>query len=242
MSDGFGNKASSGTWCRLAGGKVIRVVTPDTPGAIKVAKKNKDGSAQTDESGQTLYSYQLQNDTVSGCIVKLSNKTQEYGGAEITNLIVTLKTNSGHMINVQMKQGDRYWMGFANTLSNIDLTKEVSLEPYDYIARTDGKRKQGIGIKQGGEQVPWKFKKDTPGGPPQLETVKAGNGKDLVMNGKIVYDWSPIIEFYCDIIMQRNVELAAIVGIDSHEEEAQGYPEAGSITEVEPDEEDLLPF
>lgn len=196
MSEGFGNSRPTGIWCRIGAGKVIRSADATTEGAVKVEKVDAQNKPMFDEAGNKLYVYQLQSSTVGGKLVKLYSTADAYNGTEVRKLVAVLQLSNGERIYVQVKEGSRYWMAFANCLMNVDLDRVVVLSPYDYVRRKDGKRLIGMAVKQDDKDVPWAFTKDSPNGPPKLEPVRLADGSELKQNGKVVWHWQPIIDWY----------------------------------------------
>jgi len=160
---GFNDRSTSGVFCRIANGKVVRNAEAGTPGAIKVEKKDKKGA------GTGEYAYQLQNDTVDGRIVRLQAKVDQFNGEEIRKLTVTLN-DGGQIINVDINEKSRYWQGFMYALPNVDLSRPVELCPYDFTPKGEVKPKTGMTVKQGGNKVPPAFTRESPGKlPPPTE-------------------------------------------------------------------------
>jgi hypothetical protein len=160
---GFNDRSTSGVFCRIANGKVVRNAEAGTPGAIKVEKKDKKGA------GTGEYAYQLQNDTVDGRIVRLQAKVDQFNGEEIRKLTITLN-DGGQLINVDINEKSRYWQYFMYALPNIDMTKPVELMPWDFTPAGEKKPKTGMTVKQGGNKVPPAFTRESPGKlPPPTE-------------------------------------------------------------------------
>lgn len=189
VNDAFGDSKKQVTWCRIAGGKVVRSAKADTPGAIKVESTDKDGK------GTGEYTYQVQNGEVTGHITGHSEQTDVFDGTETKKLVVHLLHPAAGNINLTIKEGSRYWHGYVNSLPNVDLRKPVTFGPYDYVNKA-GDRKIGMGLKQGGEEVKYRYNKDSTDGPPALQPIMLANGKPLVKNGRTQYDWDPIIEWH----------------------------------------------
>lgn len=165
---GFNDRSTSGVFCRIASGKVVRNAEKGTPGAIRVEKKDKKGN------GTGEFTYQIHNDTVDGRIVGLQAKADSYNGEEMRKLVITLNDGS-EVINVDINEKSRYWQGFMYALPNIDLSRPVELAPYDFTPKGETKPKIGMNVKQGGQKVPPAFTRDAPGKlPPPTEAMFEG--------------------------------------------------------------------
>ena len=167
---GFNDRSTSGVFCRIASGKVVRNADQGTPGAIRVEKKDKKGN------GTGEFKYEIHNDTVDGRIVRLQAKVDQYNGEEIRKLTVTLN-DGGQIIHVDLNEKSRYWQGLMYALPNVDFSKPVELAPYDFIPKGDIKPITGMNIKQDGQKVQPAFTKETPGKLPQPVITKF-DGKD----------------------------------------------------------------
>ena len=221
MSDGFGTRESSGMWCRVGNGKVIRSATQETPNAVKVPKVDKKGVSVLGEDGKPQFKYELQNDYVEGYVVGIKNDVDTFEEQNIPKMVVVLRTPGGSRINLQIKEGNRYWHSFVNSIPNIDFMKPVRISPFDYVSRKDNKRKQGIGVQQNGKDVPWAFGKDKPGGPPQLEKMKRADGTEILKDGKPMWDWEPIVNWlHANVITPAQFKVKEITDAD----EAAGRP------------------
>lgn len=180
MNDAFGTRQSSGTWCRIGNGKIIRKAEATTPGAVKVPKKDDKGNAVLDKNGQPEYKYELHSDNVTGYITGIRTDESDYG----RNLVLTLQHSQAGTINVSLPEGKRYWGWLVRMLPNVDLTKPVTISPWDYIKRSDGKRTIGLAVNQGEEDLRWAFTAEET---PKANVVKINNQEHL--------DFGPVINF-----------------------------------------------
>ena len=165
---GFKDRSTSGVFCRISGGKVVRNADKGTPGAIRVEKKDKKGN------GTGEFAYQIHNDTVDGRIVDIKAKVDNFNGEEIRKLTITLN-DAGQIIHVDLNEKSRYWQYFMYALPNIDMTRPVELCPWDFTPKGETKPKTGMTIKQSGVKVAPAFTRDTPGKlPPPKEAMFDG--------------------------------------------------------------------
>ena len=182
----FSNRKSSGLWCRIAAGKIVRSATEETPGAVQVEKKrNGQGTGE--------YRWELHDDAVSGRIIRFEQKTDNWNGEDIQYLILGLHHKaSDTIINIQFKEGDRYWRALMYRLTGIDLSKEITLAPYDFEPK-EGGRRIGMNVLQDEEKIPASFTKDDPNGLPEMEWVTFKGKKradftkqDAWLNGNVL--------------------------------------------------------
>lgn len=196
----FSDRQSTGLWCRIAGGKVIRSAKEDTPGAVKVEKKNSQGQ------GTGEFRWELHNDEISGKIIRFERKEQTFNGEVSYNLVVALyHAASDTRVNVQLKEGDRYWRGLMTRLPNVDLSEAITLSPYDFKPEDDG-RKIGLNVSQRGEKIQPAFTKDAPNGLPPMQRV--------MFKGKERADFTEQDDWLNkNVLLPVNAKLAALVNV-----------------------------
>jgi hypothetical protein len=164
MSTAFSDSTGSGIWCTISGGKVRRKATEDTPKAVKIEIMNKDGTP----SGE--HKWVLQNDRVTGVITDMKITEKEFNGETMYQLVIRL-IHDNKIINLALKQGDRYWRAFMVRLPNLDLSKEVTFAPFDFKDRMTGKDIIGMNLLQDDKKIPPAFTKDNRGGMPDMDKV-----------------------------------------------------------------------
>lgn len=220
-SSPFGNRQGSGaTWCRIAGGKIIRQAEEHTPGAVNVEIKEKG-----EPTGK--FRWELHDDNVTGRITKLSVQSKEFHGEELRQLVVSL-TYVGHNVNVTMKEGDRYWRAFMLRLPNVKLLDEVTFAPFDFESK-EGNRIIGMNLLQHTEKVPPVWTKDNPGELPPMQRV--------VYKGKERADFTAQDEWLNqNVLLPVNAKLATIVV------QAPAAVPAAPAPAAQVDEDDDLPW
>lgn len=252
-NDAFGNRESSGIWCGVANGKITRRAEAGQPGAVAVLKVDKKGEPVLTDAGEKQYYYQYHNDRVTGRIIGIKRDVDKFGDVEIPKIVVTIWHPSAGKINLQIKEGNKYWMGMMNALLNVDVLKDVAFEPYDYVRRADGKKLTGMGLKQEGQAVPWRWNKESTDGPPALDHVKLADGSTYMENGKPKWHWQPIITWMHENVvkvMQAKVvdalvfnPIVGVVAEQQHEEEpVQAAAAADDGFPSGDDTEDPAPF
>lgn len=65
------------------------------------------------------------------------------------------------LFTVSLGLSSREAKGFMSCLPNIDISKDVTLEPYNYERKKDGKKMIGMGVVQNGEKVPYFYTSET---------------------------------------------------------------------------------
>lgn len=120
-------------------------------------------------------------------------------------------TSFGKVWEVTMKDGDeevviswnyssRYTNNFFRALPNVDLTKEVTFNPWSMKDKLDPMKKViGLSLYQNGEKVPYKWDKETPGEMPELKQTKR--------KGKVEWDDSDQLEFFETYLKNRILPL-----------------------------------
>lgn len=221
MSSPFGNHQSSGVWCRIAGGKVVRKAEETTPGAVKVEiKKNGQGTGE--------FRWELHDDNVNGRIISFERRSQQFAGEEVRTLIVRLMHRpTGTQVNVQLSEGGRYWRAFMYRLGHVVLAEDVTIAPYDFIPDGEAKPRIGLNIQQGGSKVPAQFSRENTGGMP--DAVK------VMFKGKERLDFTAQDDWLNqNVLLPVNVKLTAITNADAST--------AADVAAPEPEELDDLPF
>lgn len=135
---------------------------PETPGARPILKA--DGThVSNSKTGELLY--RLEFDFVSGNIIAMARAEDEWG----KYLDVTI-SDGADTFALRLDRGDRYWTDFLMRLPTLDLSKSVTITPYNF-KNDEGKTTQGVAMKQNGVKIEraWNKGNDYAGGPPQAE-------------------------------------------------------------------------
>lgn len=143
-------------------------IKTDGPEGANLSIKKDDGS--------TVY-YQTFRQFV-GRITGFSTKVDEYNGEKIDKFCISL-TAEGKQYQVDINQQSGTFRRFVQQIVNADPTKEVTLQPV-YEESADGKKRSGIFIKQGDQNMKFSFTKENPGGCPELEVIKLKGGKEIL--------------------------------------------------------------
>lgn len=173
------------TFVSIVQGQFAQRVSEDTPGAIKRIIKN-----QRDNSEKTVYELMYRDacGTIESIVI---NETGDYGDQLEINM-----EDIGSKFTISLAMSGREAKSFLCCLKNINLSIPVTLAPYNFIAKDNGKQIIGMGVYQGGtgsdardkeHKVMPHFSKDTPNGLPQ---VPEGADKDefkLVMKSQEIF-------------------------------------------------------
>ena len=126
--------SASKEFVSIIGGKFRKQVEEGTPESIKRDYEKSDGSKGV--------KYELVFDSVEGVISNVSFADTDFGKVfhiEIDGVTVSTGTDG------------RYFADIIKRLAGADLSKPVTLRPYDFEA--EGKKLTGVSVKQGGEKL-----------------------------------------------------------------------------------------
>lgn len=185
LQDGTETSGASGRYIHIAPkshpmrGKLIELVGPDDPAAVKRTYMTKALEGKPSEE-KTVY--EKAHASITGSIEGLYVRTRQrdFGrGLEDKHSVALVMSVSGERLIVEVEQDSRHWAPFWMPMPNIDVTRKVKIETYDYDRKSDGKRVAGITFRQaaigkipeGAEvnpqdntyQVPWFWTKENPG-------------------------------------------------------------------------------
>lgn len=139
-------------------------------------------SKRVNKNGDTVY--EIISDYIAGNLVSAELKAPPEDKPDWGSQMVLELESNGVRAKVNIPFDSAYGRGFMYISPNIDLEKEVDIEPYKYFSKNKGRDVIGISILQNGEKLDWAFgTKANPGGMPPLEKVKF-KGKDTWDNTK----------------------------------------------------------
>ncbi len=197
----------------IRNGKVFKSCEENTPGATKIVTK-----AGTVKFG-ILYDY------IDGFISQIGTKKATFNNEELTFLTVALRDFAGEVDQLEFPLGSNFFRSLALSFPNIDLSLQVRLTPYQ--TEKDGKKRSGLWISQGNENVPWYYTKETPHGIPEWEPLKNKKGEI------VSWDNSEQTEFLMKAIEEK---MKAGAFPSTHVEES------GDVLEEKNTSSDDLPF
>jgi len=161
---GLNQNAERGTrtFVNIVQGNFAKRVEESTHGAKKRIIKDK-------ETGAEKVVWELIYQDIDGMIEGVEIKD---GGKFGDQLNINM-SDVDEKFTVTLPVNSREAKSFMTCLANIDLQAMVTLAPYNFEAKDDGKKKIGMNIYQGGktkeDKVPRFFSKEEPNGLPQVE-------------------------------------------------------------------------
>lgn len=168
------------TYVSIVQGQLAQRVTEDTPRAIKRIIEDKKTKAKR-EVWELLYG------TADGMIEGIEIKEDGSFGDQLN---INMSDNGRHF-TVSLSMSGREAKAFLCVLNNVDLKQPVTLAPYNFVSKEDGRQVIGLNTLQGGKTKDFKvtpyFSKTSPNGLPQ---VPEGSDKDefkLVMKSQEIF-------------------------------------------------------
>ena len=151
----------------IIAGKLSQKVSEDTDGAIK---------REYDVDGNKGVKWELRYKNLSGFITWIEFKQSDYGEM----CIVTIEQN-WEVDKLTINTDSRYFADLGRKISNIDLSKTVFINPYDF--EKNGKQIRWLDIKQDWEKITdayydWETKKTKKGFPAVNDEDKKKYDKD----------------------------------------------------------------
>lgn len=192
LQDGVEIGSAAGRYIHIAPkshplrGKFIERVSEDDPSGIKRTYMTK---AIEGKPAEEKTVFEKPHTAITGSVTGLyvRSRKMDFGkGMEDKHSVALVLSVNGERLVIEVEQDSRHWGPFFMALPNIDISKKVRVESYDYDRKADGKRKAGISFTQaaigtipaGAEvdektntyQVPWYWTKEKPGKlPPAVE-------------------------------------------------------------------------
>lgn len=123
----------------IVGGDLVQKVAEGTQGAIKRVYETPDGA-----KGEK---WEIHHRDLTGFISGIDFRDTDFG--EQINIKITDGTETAVL---SIGTESRYFIDFAQKLSNIDFNEQVILNPYDFVGDS-GKQIKGISIVQSGAKV-----------------------------------------------------------------------------------------
>jgi hypothetical protein len=166
----------------IIGGEMKQKVNEGREGAEKRTYKVKDRKTQEEVEG---HKWEIQHQDIFGLINGVTFKTTDYGEQIVIELFNVEDQKSAI---ISTSSDGRYGTDFMKKLPNLDLTKEVCFNTYDFTPKPsekypDPKKKTGVSIEQDGTKIysfyyDPKEKKGINGIPPVDEAMRTSMGKD----------------------------------------------------------------
>ena len=174
---GLDNRAE-GKFITILGGKFCQKVPEGTQGAV--TRTNKLGKTVTEK----FY------DSFTGKLVGIKTQDGTYGKSWLFSF-----QDSGDVYHLQLSYSNSFATAFLKMLPNVDLTKEMKVQPS--VKEVDGKNKSSLFINQNGQSVKHAYTKDAPNGLPPMVQV--------TVKGEKIWDDTDRIEFLYQMVMDTIV-------------------------------------
>jgi hypothetical protein len=152
---GLGNR-EGGKYITILNGKFCVRVEAGTPGAKERVNK----------VGKTVH--EVFYDSFTGKLVNIRTRDGEYGKTWEFDF-----RDKEDVYTLQLSYSNSYATNFLKMLPNVDLTKEMKVQPSQKIE--DGKTKSSLFISQDGKTLKHAYTKDNPNGlPPMVQIMVKG--------------------------------------------------------------------
>ncbi len=203
MARGSDNKETGVIYLRIADGKIVETVEPNTAGAVKRTTKPSKEHPEGREVWERRDGY------VDGIITSMFHTEREYNGEKITEMNIRLRDVDEHY-SLKVNKGNRYWVGILSRLPNVNFQRSIRFSPYDFEGKDDsGGTRQVIGINlfQGGEKIDPAWSKSDPGELPQGRQVMNDKGKPVLVNGRPLWDFEERDAYLMKVFTELNDQL-----------------------------------
>jgi len=155
MASEIVTRGTSKTYLSIIGGRLKQKVDAATEGAEERIYEDKEGNDQS--------KFELTHKNITGKLVGFDFDKKDFG---VTMLEIIIIDDQGVFTQIGTPDNSRYASDFMEKLPNIDLTKDIVFNTYDFEAKNKktGKvqRKTGVSIIQG---------KDSAGDPLKINTA-----------------------------------------------------------------------
>jgi hypothetical protein len=165
----------SGKFINILGGKFTIRVPEGTAGSV----------ARTNKEGRVVH--EKHYDSFTGKLVGIRTQDSNYG----KNWIFSFQ-DAGEVYNLQLSYSNSFATAFLKMLPNIDVTKEMKLQPS--IKVVDGKNKSSLFVNQGGVSIKHRYTMEEPNGLPPMEQV--------IVKGQPVWDDTKRITFLHEMVVR----------------------------------------
>ncbi len=177
------------------GGRYITILAGKF--SVRVAEGTKGAVARVNKLGKTVH--EVQYDSFTGKLVNIRTRDGSYGKSWEFDF-----KDGGEVYTLQLSYSNSYATNILKMLPNVDLSKEMKVQPSQKIE--DGKTKSSLFISQDGKTLKHAYTKDNPNGLPPMVQV--------TIKGQQVWDDSARLEFLHamverDILPKLSKETAA---------------------------------
>lgn len=169
---GLANR-EGGKYITILGGKFCVRVQQGTPGAVE----------RTNKLGKQVW--EVFYDSFTGKLINIRTRDGEYGKSWEFDF-----RDNGEVYTLQLSYSNSYATNLLKILPNVDLTKEMKVQPSQKIE--DGKTKSSLFVSQDGTTLKHAYTKDVPNGLPPMVQV--------MVKGQQVWDDSARLEFLQNMV------------------------------------------
>jgi len=260
FQDGTESSGQSGRFINIAPkthplrGKLIERVSSDEDGAIKRTYENK--------KGESVTVFEKPYSSITGSIrgLYVRERDVDWGrGPEKSYSAILVLDMKGERVSLEVSQNSRHWAPFCMALPNIDISKKVRVETYDYDQKGSGVRKAGLSFRQmaigtipkGAEvdpktnqyQVPWYWTKENPGKlPPAVSETNRRGETTWYFDDRDAYLRETVIPALGDRIAKATMKDAPVAAPAPVQTPApQAAPKAAAPPSLDDEMDDLPP-
>lgn len=163
------------------GGKFITILQGKF--SIRVPEGTKGAIARVNKLGKTVH--EVFYDSFTAKLINIRTRDGEYGKSWEFDF-----RDGSETYTLQLSYSNSYATNLLKILPNVDLTKEMKIQPSQKIE--DGKTKSSLFVSQDGTTLKHAYTKDKPNGLPQMVKVK--------IKGQEVWDDSERLSFLQDMV------------------------------------------
>ncbi|WP_091608741.1 hypothetical protein [Maribacter dokdonensis] len=184
----------------------------------KTEPENMEGvTERVNRNGEKVF--ELVSDYIAGKIIAVEMEAPEAGKEDFGSRVNVTLENAGVKAVLSFKWDSAYGRAFVFASPNINLSKEIEFEPYQYVQKNTERTKTGLSLIQDGAQLDWAFgTKANPGGCPQLEKI--------TFKGKDAWDNSKQLKFLEEKFNEFAAKVKTLNDLVANEANAPEQPEA----------------
>lgn len=174
-----------GNFITILGGKFCQRVAEGTEGAV----------TRTNKLGKTVH--EKFYDSFTAKLIGIKTQDGDYGKSWVFSF-----RDKEEVYHLQLGYSNSFSTAFLKMLPNMDLTKEMKIQPD--TKEVDGKKKSSLFIKQDGANIKHAFTRENPNGMPDMEQI--------TVKGVLTWDDTKRIEFLHNMVVTTILpKLEAIV-------------------------------
>lgn len=208
------------------GGKYFNIL--NTEKGAKFAVRSQQGVAgaieRTNKLGKQVY--EIYHDSFTGKLIAIRTRDSAYG----KNWEFDFQ-DGGQIYTLQLSYSNSYATNLLKILPNVDLTKEMKLQPSSKIV--DGKTKSSLFVSQDGVTLKHAYTKDKPNGLPNMVQVMVKGNPTWDDTDRLVFLDAMVKKDILPKLPQQTAQVAAPAASDADAE----FDALGSTAEASDDME-----